>query len=176
MLTLVGVVDADLGLTGGDLRAAERTYQLLHQVAGRAGRAERPGRVLIQTYMPDQPVMQALAAGDRDGFLEAEAAARRTAFAAFRPAGGADRQRPDPDAADFAARALARSAPHMPGVTVLGPAPAPLAVLRGRHRRRLLVQAERSVNLQAVLREWLGKVRFAGSTRLQVDIDPYSFL
>ena len=79
MLTLVGVVDADLGLTGGDLRAGERTYQLLHQVAGRAGRAERPGRVLIQTYMPEQPVMQALAAGDRDGFLAAEADARRAA-------------------------------------------------------------------------------------------------
>src|SRR3989440_11756791 len=79
MLTLVGVVDADLGLVGGDLRAGERTYQLLHQVGGRAGRAERPGRVLIQTYMPEQPVMQALAAGDRDGFLEAEAAARRYA-------------------------------------------------------------------------------------------------
>src|SRR5437870_74350 len=77
MLTLVGVVDADLGLAGGDLRATERTYQLLQQVAGRAGRAERPGRVLIQTYMPDQPVMRALAAGDRDRFLAAEAEARR---------------------------------------------------------------------------------------------------
>ena len=80
------------------------------------------------------------------------------------------------EACDFAARALARAAPHMPGVTVLGPAPAPLAVLRGRHRRRLLMQAERTVNLQAVLREWLARVRIAGSTRLQVDIDPYSFL
>ena len=79
MLTLVGVVDADLGLTGGDLRAAERTYQLLHQVGGRAGRAEHKGRVLIQTFMPDQPVMKALASGDRDRFLEAEAAARRAA-------------------------------------------------------------------------------------------------
>ncbi len=177
MLTLVGVVDADLGLGGGDLRAAERTYQLLHQVGGRAGRAERPGRVLIQTFMPDQPVMRALAANDRDRFLEAEAAQRRDAhlppfgrLAALIVSG------PDAETADFAARALARAAPHMPGVTVLGPAPAPLAVLRGRHRRRLLVQAERSVNLQAVLREWLAKVRFAGSTRLQVDIDPYSFL
>ncbi len=177
MLTLVGVVDADLGLGGGDLRAAERTYQLLHQVGGRAGRAERPGRVLLQTYMPEQPVMRALAANDRDRFLEAEAGARRTAhLPPFARMAALIVSAPDPDAADFAARALARSAPHMPGVTVLGPAPAPLAVLRGRHRRRLLVQAERSVNLQAVLREWLAKVRFAGSTRLQVDIDPYSFL
>jgi primosomal protein N' (replication factor Y) (superfamily II helicase) len=177
MLTLVGVVDADLGLGGGDLRAAERTYQLLHQVGGRAGRAERPGRVLIQTYMPEQPVMRALAANDRDRFLEAEAATRREAhLPPFGRLAALIVSAPDAEAADFAARALARAAPYMPGVTVLGPAPAPLAVLRGRHRRRLLLQAERSVNVQAVLREWLGKVRFAGSTRLQVDIDPYSFL
>ncbi len=177
MLTLVGVVDADLGLVGGDLRAAERTYQLLHQVGGRAGRAERPGRVLVQTYMPDQPVMKALAANDRDRFLEAEAAQRRAAhLPPFARLAALIVSAPDAEAADFAARALARAGPHMPGVTVLGPAPAPLAVLRGRHRRRLLVQAERGVNLQALLREWLAKVRFAGSTRLQVDIDPYSFL
>ena len=117
MLTLVGVVDADLGLAGGDLRAAERTYQLLHQVAGRAGRAERPGRVLIQTYMPEQPVMQALAAGDRDRFLEAEAAARRQAglppfgrLAALIVSAG------DAETADFTARALSRAAPQLPGV------------------------------------------------------------
>ena len=177
MLTLVGVVDADLGLGGGDLRAAERTYQLLHQVGGRAGRAERPGRVLIQTWMPEQPVMRALAANDRDRFLEAEARQRREAhLPPFARLAALIVGAPDGDSADFAARALARAAPHMPGVTVLGPAPAPLAVLRGRHRRRLLVQAERTVNLQAVLREWLAKVRVAGSTRLQVDIDPYSFL
>jgi primosomal protein N' (replication factor Y) len=177
MLTLVGVVDADLGLVGGDLRAAERTYQLLHQVGGRAGRAERPGRVLVQTYMPDQPVMKALAANDRDRFLEAEAAQRRAAhLPPFARLAALIVSAPDAEAADFAARALARAGPHMPGVTVLGPAPAPLTVLRGRHRRRLLVQAERGVNLQALLREWLAKVRFAGSTRLQVDIDPYSFL
>jgi primosomal protein N' (replication factor Y) len=177
MLTLVGVVDADLGLIGGDLRAAERTYQLLHQVAGRAGRAERPGRVLIQTYMPEQPVMQALAAGDRDGFLAAEAAARRGVglppfgrLAALVVSAG------DAEAADFAARALARAAPQLPGMTVLGPAPAPLAILRGRHRRRFLVKAERGVSLQAALRDWLGRVKVAGSARVQVDIDPYSFV
>ncbi len=177
MLTLVGVVDADLGLGGGDLRAAERTYQLLHQVAGRAGREERPGHVLIQTYMPDQPVMRALAAGERDGFLAAEAAARRAAglppfgrLAALIVSGG------DAEAADFAARALARAAPQLPGLAVFGPAPAPLAILRGRHRRRLLVKCGREVNLQAVMREWLARVRLGGSARLQVDIDPYSFM
>jgi primosomal protein N' (replication factor Y) len=177
MLTLVGVVDADLGLGGGDLRAAERTYQLLHQVAGRAGRQDRPGRVLIQTYMPEQPVMRALAADDRDRFLEVEAAQRREAhLPPFARMAALIVSAADPENADFAARALARAAPHLPGVTVLGPAPAPLAILRGRHRRRLLIQAERSVNLQAVLREWLAKVKFSGSVRLQVDIDPYSFL
>jgi primosomal protein N' (replication factor Y) len=177
MLTLVGVVDADLGLAGGDLRAAERTYQLLHQVGGRAGRAEHKGRVLIQTWMPDQPVMKALAAGDRDRFLEAEAAARRHAglppfgrLAALIVSAG------DAETADFTARALSRAAPQLPGVTVLGPAPAPLAVLRGRHRRRFLVKAGRDVRLQAILRDWLSRVRTAGSARIQIDIDPYSFL
>jgi primosomal protein N' (replication factor Y) (superfamily II helicase) len=177
MLTLVGVVDADLGLTGGDLRAAERTYQLLHQVGGRAGRAEHKGRVLIQTWMPDQLVMKALAAGDRDRFLEAEAAARRAAgLPPFGRLAALIVSADDAESADFAARALARSAPQLPGVTVLGPAPAPLAVLRGRHRRRFLVKAGREVNLQAVLRGWLSRVRVQGSVRLQVDIDPYSFL
>jgi primosomal protein N' (replication factor Y) len=177
MLTLVGVVDADLGLAGGDLRAAERTYQLLHQVGGRAGRAEHKGRVLIQTYMPDQPVMKALAAGDRDRFLEAEAAARRQAglppfgrLAALIVSAG------DAETCDFTARALSRAAPQLPGVAVFGPAPAPLAVLRGRHRRRFLVKAGREVRLQAVLRDWLSRVRTAGSARVQIDIDPYSFL
>ena len=177
MLTLVGVVDADLGLAGGDLRAAERTFQLLHQVGGRAGRAERKGRVLIQTYMSEQPVMQALAAGDRDRFLEAEAAARRSAgLPPFGRLAALIVSADDAEASDFAAAALSRAAPHMPGVTVLGPAPAPLAVLRGRHRRRFLVKAGREVSLQAVLRDWLSRVRLAGSARLRIDIDPYSFL
>jgi primosomal protein N' (replication factor Y) (superfamily II helicase) len=177
MLTMVGVVDADLGLVGGDLRAAERTFQLLHQVGGRAGRAERKGRVLIQTFIPDQPVMKALASGDRDRFLEAEAAARRTAeLPPFGRLAALIVSAVDAEAADFAARALARAAPQLPGVSVLGPAPAPLAILRGRHRRRFLVKAERQVSLQAAMREWLSRVRLSGSARVQIDIDPYSFL
>jgi primosomal protein N' (replication factor Y) len=177
MLTLVGVVDADLGLTGGDLRAAERTYQLLQQVGGRAGRAEHKGRVLVQTWMPDQPVMQALTAGDRDRFLEAEAAARRQAgLPPFGRLAALIVSAADPDTADFTTRALSRAAPQLPGVTVLGPAPAPLAVLRGRHRRRFLVKAGREVRLQRILRDWLSRVRTSGSARIQTDIDPYSFL
>jgi primosomal protein N' (replication factor Y) (superfamily II helicase) len=177
LLTLVGVVDADLGLAGGDLRAAERTYQLLHQVGGRAGRADRPGQVLIQTWMPEQSVMRALAAGDRDRFLDAEAQSRRAAgLPPFGRLAALIVSADDAESADFTARALARAAPQLPGVAVLGPAPAPLAVLRGRHRRRFLVKAGREVRLQAVLRDWLGRVRTTGSARIQLDIDPYSFL
>jgi primosomal protein N' (replication factor Y) len=177
MLTLVGVVDADLGLGGGDLRAAERTYQLLHQVAGRAGRAERPGIVYLQTFMPEHPVIGALVSGDRDRFLAEEAAARRSyRMPPFGRLAALIISGPDGDTADSVAAAFARSAPQMPGLDVLGPAPAPLAVLRSRHRRRFLVKAERSVGLQAVLRDWLGRVRIPSSVRVQVDIDPYSFL
>jgi primosomal protein N' (replication factor Y) len=176
-LTLVGVVDADLGLAGGDLRAAERTYQLLFQVAGRAGRAERPGRVMLQTFEPEHPVMAALVAGDRDGFIATEMAARRAAtmppfgrLAAVIVAG------PDADATWQVATALGRSAPRGEGVEVLGPAPAPLSLIRGRHRFRLLVKGPRDRALQPLLRRWLDAVRPPSGIRLQVDIDPYSFL
>ncbi|WP_193367093.1 primosomal protein N' [Pelagibius marinus] len=180
-LTLVGVVDADLGLYGGDLRAAERTYQLLHQVAGRAGRAEHRGRVFLQTAEPEHPVMQALAAGERDPFFEAEAAARRDAgLPPFGRLAALVLSGPDARQVDEVARALARAAPRgesgSEGVTILGPAPAPLAVLRGRHRRRFLVKAPRGCRLQALLRRWLGQVKLPNAVRLQVDIDPYSFL
>ncbi len=176
-LTLVGVVDADLGLYGGDLRAAERTYQLLHQVAGRAGRAARPGRVLIQTAEPDHPVMQALASGGRDRFIEVEAEARQ--HAGMPPFGrlvALILSSPDPVALDRAARALARAAPHYEGVQVLGPAPAPLAVLRGRHRLRFLLKARREVAVQQLVRDWVAQIKLPGKLRLQIDIDPYSFL
>ncbi len=177
MLTLVGVVDADLGLTGGDLRASERTYQLLHQVAGRAGRAERPGRVLLQTYMPEHRVMQALADDRREAFLAVEADERRAA--AMPPyarlaaliVSGEDQQ-------EVAAigRALAQAAPRGDGIAVLGPAPAPLSMLRGLHRERLLLKARRDVPVQPLMTDWLGRVSVPASVRVQVDIDPYSFL
>jgi len=177
LLTLVGVVDADLGLSGGDLRAAERTFQLLHQVAGRAGRAERPGQVFLQTYMPDHAVIRALAANDRDRFLETEAEERRRhGWPPFGRLAALILSGPDDETVDFAGRALTRGAPHVRGVEVLGPAPAPLAVLRGWHRRRFLVKAERGVHVQAVVRAWLGPIKLPSSVRLQVDIDPYSFL
>lgn len=177
LLTLAVVVDADLGLSGGDLRAAERTYQLLSQVAGRAGRGERPGRVMLQTAMPEHPVIAALVSGDRDRFLHAEAADRREAgMPPFGRLAAIIVSARDEAAADTAARTLARAAPPSPGVRVLGPAPAPLALLRGRYRRRLLVMAERRVAVPAWIRRWLAKARLPGSVRVQVDIDPYSFL
>ncbi|MSP88644.1 MAG: primosomal protein N' [Alphaproteobacteria bacterium] len=176
-LTMVGVVDADLGLAGGDLRAAERTYQLLHQVAGRAGREERPGRVLLQTYMPNHPVIGALASGARDRFLALEAEARQEA--AMPPFGRLVAlivSGPDGEAVDRVARDLGRQAPRGDDIAVFGPAPAPYAVLRGRQRRRLLLKAPRKTNVQAVIGEWLARVKTPNSVRIQVDVDPYSFL
>jgi primosomal protein N' (replication factor Y) len=176
MLTLVGVVDADLGLEGGDLRAAERTFQLLSQVAGRAGRAERPGRVLLQTFQPDHPVMRALVAGDRDTFIAAEAECRRdAAMPPFGRLAALIVSGPDATLLDEHARRLARCAPQAEGLQVIGPAPAPMALLRGRHRRRFLVKATRSVNLQEALRQWLAACPTKQPLRVQVDIDPYSF-
>ncbi len=176
LLTLVGVIDADLGLAGGDLRATEHTFQLLYQVAGRAGRGLRPGRVLLQTYMPEHPVMAALVAGERDGFLEAEAAARQAAgmppFGRLVAVILADRQQPRVEAT---ARDLARAVPRADGIRVLGPAVAPLAILRGWHRRRFLVKAPRAAPIQDFMRLWLAKVRIPSGARLQVDVDPYSF-
>ncbi len=177
MLTLVGVVDADLGLGGGDLRAAERTYQLLYQVAGRAGRAERPGRVLLQTYMPEDKVMQALVSGDRARFLAAEADDRRRAgMPPFGRLASLIVSSPDEGAADAVARDLGRAAPRANGVQVLGPAAAPLSRLRGRYRRRLLLKARRDVAVQPLLRAWIDAVAVPRRVRVQVDVDPYSFL
>ncbi len=176
-LTLVGVVDADLGLAGGDLRAAERTYQLLAQVTGRAGRGEKPGRALLQTYQPEAAVFQALKTGDRNAFLAAEAEGRKRA--GFPPYGRLAaillRGRNEPALHD-AAKALRAAAPAGDGVAVLGPARAPIYRLRGEARMRFLVKARRDVNIQAYLDDWLPKVKMPSSVRRVVDIDPYSFL
>ncbi len=176
-LTLVGVVDADLGLAGGDLRAGERTLQLLHQVAGRAGRAEAPGRVLLQSFSPEHPVMQALVGGDIAAFMAAEAEGRRPGhwppfgrLAALVIAGE------DMAETDRVATAFGRAAPHMAGVEVLGPAPAPLAMLRGRHRRRLLLKTRRDIMVQPILRDWLAQVVVPRGVRVDVDVDPVSFM
>ena len=176
-LTLVGVIDADLGLNGGDLRAGERTYQLLHQVAGRAGREEHPGRVFLQTYHPEHPVMEALVAGERDAFMAAESEQRKLGgWPPFGRLAAIIVSSPEESHVDGVARALARSAPQAPDFKVLGPAPAPLAILRGRHRRRLLVRTTRAVRIQDRLRPWIASIKPPNAVRVQVDIDPYSFL
>ncbi|MGB1025844.1 MAG: replication restart helicase PriA, partial [Rhodospirillaceae bacterium] len=176
-LTMVGVVDGDLGLAGGDPRAAERTHQLLHQVAGRAGRAERPGRVLIQTADPGMPVMEALASGDSESFFAAEAEERQ-AFS-LPPYGRLASiliSGPKEDQVEETARRLGLSAPKDPRVTVLGPSPPPLAVRAGRHRRRILVASPKALRLQPLLRHWLGLVQPPSSVTVRVDVDPVSFL
>ncbi|WP_246810147.1 primosomal protein N' [Methyloligella sp. GL2] len=177
-LALVGVIDGDLGLAQADPRAAERTFQLLSQVTGRAGRAAIKGKGLIQTYMPEHPVLQALAKGDRDAFLAREIEARKTAgmppfgrLASLLISSGLR------DRAETYARDLARAAPPAAKILVLGPAEAPLAVIRGRYRYRLLVKAPREADMQTYLRLWLGNApKPKGDLRLTVDIDPYSFL
>ena len=176
-LTLVGVVDADLGLDGGDLRAAERSFQVLHQVAGRAGRGSRPGRALIQTYNPDHPVMAALVAGDRDGFLASESRAREAhGMPPFGRLAGIVVSGRSETAVDTACRALGRAAPRGGEIRILGPAPAPLALIRGRHRRRFLVKAPQGLRIQPTIERWLRQVPMRRGVRIHVDIDPYTFL
>jgi len=176
-LTLVGVVDADLGLRGGDLRAAERTFQLLTQVSGRAGRREQPGRALVQTWIPDHPVMAALIAGDRDAFAEVELAERRDAgLPPFARLAAVILSGPDLAALEAFADSVVRAAPNTEGVAIYGPADAPLGLVRGRRRKRILVRADRSVDLAAYMEAWRARVRPPAAIRLTVDIDPYSFL
>jgi primosomal protein N' (replication factor Y) (superfamily II helicase) len=176
-LTLVGVVDADLGLAGGDLRAAERSFQQIQQVAGRAGRGDKPGRVYVQTHDPDAPVIAALVEGDAAGFYAAETEARReAAMPPFGRLAAIVVSAEDAQEAESVARRIGHSAPEVEGMAVFGPAPAPLAMLRGRHRQRLLVHARRSLDVQDVIREWLAGIEWGSKVRVSVDVDPYSFL
>lgn len=176
-LTLVGVVDADLGLKGGDVRAAERTYQQLEQVAGRAGRERRQGRVMIQTYMPEEPVMAALLRADKEAFIRQDLEQRKLyvmppfgRLAAILVTGDS------PTPVEDVARTLARTFPATAGVELLGPAPAPLARLKGRFRYRLLLKTSREQVLQPLIRRWLGAAKISSRVTVKVDIDPYNFL
>lgn len=176
-LTLVGVVDADLALAGGDLRAAERTFQQIAQVAGRAGRGAKPGRVFVQTHDPNATVIQALVSGDAESFYAAETDARHEAGAPpFGRLAAIIVSSEDAQAATETARLIGRTAPESEGMHVFGPAPAPLAMLRGRHRHRLLVHAARTFDVQNAIRAWLGALDWPKSVRVAVDVDPYSFL
>jgi primosomal protein N' (replication factor Y) len=175
-LTLAGIIDADLGGSAGDPRAAERSFQLLCQVAGRSGRGEKPGQVLVQTRNPDDPVIQALARGSRDAFLEQEAHTReRNLTPPFGRLAAIILSGPDPEQVHQTGRALALAAPQVRRLSVWGPAPAFYQVLRGKTRERLLVQAERSIDIQAYLRAWLAAVKVPSGVRVTVDVDPVSF-
>ena len=179
LLTLVGVIDADLGLQGSDLRAAERTFQLMRQVAGRAGRGAKAGTALLQTFQPEHAVIRAILGGDEEAFWRAEAAERRAAgMPPYGRMAGIILSSPDLQAVfDFGAELARRDGPlRRIGAQVWGPAPAPIARVRGRHRVRLLVKADKAAPLQAALAEWIGQLKPPANLRLAVDIDPQSFL
>lgn len=178
LLTLVGVIDADLGLQGSDLRAAERTFQLMRQVAGRAGRAEKPGTAMLQTFQPEHPVIRSILGGDEVAFWQAEMDERRAAgMPPFGRLAGIVLSGEDLGKVFDLGNHLARNdAPlRRIGAQVFGPAPAPIARVRGRHRVRLLIKAEKTAPLQAALSEWAGQVTLKGDLRMSIDIDPQSF-
>ena len=176
-LTFVGVVDGDLSLAGGDPRAGERTYQTLVQVAGRAGRADKPGHALIQTHQPDHEALIALAAGDRERFISAELALREALLlppygklAAIIISG------PDQAKTESFAKKVVTLAPKAEGIEILGPSEPPIGRLRGLYRRRILIQSEDTVNLSKYMRIWRKRLKVPNKYKLQIDIDPQSFM
>ncbi|MEN8723346.1 MAG: primosomal protein N' [Alphaproteobacteria bacterium] len=176
-LTLVGVVDADLGLSGGDLRAAERTFQLMTQVAGRAGRAEKPGQVWLQSYDPDHPVMKALGSGDAQAFQMIDAQERQQlGMPPFGRLAGLLLTGPDRGRVEDAAREMARAAPRGQGISLFGPAEAPIAMIRGRYRMRLLLKTTLDIRIQPLLATWVAAVKLPSNVRLQIDVDPHDFM
>ena len=179
LLTLVGVIDSDLGLQGSDLRAAERTFQLMHQVAGRAGRVGRKGVALLQTFQPGHPVIRAILGGDEEAFWRAEADERRAAgVPPYGRMAGIILSSPDVTRIfDIGNELARRDAPlQRIGARVFGPAPAPIARVRGRHRVRLLVKADKTAPLQQALADWVAQIKLPANVRLAIDIDPQSFL
>ncbi len=176
-LTLVGIVDADLGLMGSDLRAAEQTFQLLSQVAGRAGRGGKSGEVILQTLYPENAVLQSLAANDRERFMTLEKQSRQ--LLNMPPYGKLAALIVSSDKAVLAEKiavALGQTAPNNEYISTLGPAPAPVFMLRNRYRFRLLLKTARSINIQEVLKVWLQKINIPSAVRVEVDVDPYSFM
>ncbi len=176
-LTLVGVVDADMGLQGADLRAGERTYQTLVQVAGRAGRADRPGRALLQTHQPDHEAIAALCSGDREAFIGAELGLREDmGFPPYGRLAALVFSSLNEKEVDALSRRFVAAAPFVDGVDIWGPSEPPFAKVRGRWRRRVLVRSDRSIDLSALIAAWRSRIDLPRSIRLKVDIDPYSFL
>ena len=176
-LTFVGVVDGDLSLAGGDMRAGERTYQTLVQVAGRAGRADKPGTAMIQTHQPEHEALQALAVGDRSRFIEAERSMRDLlGLPPFGKLAGIIISGPDHGGTARLAKDIVAAAPRAEGIEISGPTEAPIARLRGRFRQRILVQAEASVNLPRYMSAWRASVRVPSKFKFQIDVDPQSFM
>ncbi|MHA1538961.1 MAG: replication restart helicase PriA [Alphaproteobacteria bacterium] len=176
-LTIVGIVDADMGLAGSDLRALEKSYQVLHQVAGRAGRAEKPGTVFLQTYLAEHPIMTALASWDRDRFVAEEINARKAHnFPPYGKLAALIISGKNENTLDGFCRALSRKAPHLDKIQILGPAPAPLSLLRGKYRRRFLIKAPENTKIQPILKAWLSTLKLPSSIKIKIDIDPYNFM
>lgn len=176
-LTLVGIVDADLGLMGSDLRASEQTFQLLSQVSGRAGRGDKKGTVYVQTLNPENEILKALIDNDFERFLSIEKKMRK--ILKMPPFGklaavvvsGANRE-----LTEKVAIYLGNVAPNDDFISTLGPAPAPVYMLRGKFRYRLLLKTAKTVKIQEIVRKWLRKVEAPKNVRINVDIDPYSFM
>jgi primosomal protein N' (replication factor Y) len=177
-LTLVGIIDGDMGLVGGDLRGSEKAFQLLQQVGGRAGRDVKPGTVLIQTYQPENPLFQALCRHDRDGFLASERALRQSM--ALPPYGrliallltGFKEAEVQHHAKQLATQLrLGQTG----SVQVLGPAPALMLRLKSRYRYRILLKADRRLNLGDWLMQKLTTIKTPSALTLTIDVDPMSF-
>ena len=176
-LTVVGIVDADLGLMGSDLRASEQTFQLLSQVSGRAGRGDKKGTVYVQTLYPDNAVLKALIENNRSRFLELEKQTRKLLkMPPFGRLAALIISGPKKDIVERTAITLGQTAPNNDYISTLGPAQAPIYMLRGKYRYRLLLKTAKNIKIKAVLREWLNKINCPSSVRIEVDIDPYSFM
>lgn len=176
-LTLVGIIDADLGLMSSDLRASEQTYQLLSQVSGRAGRAEKRGEVYVQTLHPENNVLKALLTNDRDCFTQVEKESRRLlGYPPYGKLAAVIISSVNQQQAAQTANLFGQTAPKNEYITVLGPAPAPLYLLRDKYRYRLMLKTARVINIQKVLTEWLNMVNIPSNVKVEVDIDPYSFM
>ena len=180
-LKLVGIIDSDVGLSGGDLRASERSFQLLQQVSGRSGRhaidEQDKGVVFLQTYDNENPIIRAIAKNNRDDFFEKELSSRKNAnmppygrLAAIILSSKYERK------LDGFASELLRIAPLFKNVKIFGPAPAPLYFLRGKYRRRFLIKSDKTVNIQDVLLNWTNKIKTPHNVKLTIDIDPFSFM
>ncbi len=176
-LTLVGIIDADMGLMGGDLRAGERSFQLLSQVIGRAGREQKTGKALIQTFSPDAPVLKAMKNGNISDFLQEEMKMRRLLrMPPFGRLAGVILSGKKRELVEQAAQKLARCIPNFQGLEVLGPAPAPLFLLKKNYRYRFLVKTEKGFNTQSFLKKWIQIAAPPSSVNIKTDIDPYNFL